>query len=332
MHTRPILTIAIPTYNRAACLAALLSNLKAQLPGIPSTDVEILISDNCSTDDTPKVAAAFRSTHDTVKLLRNDENRGADYNIARCFIEASGLFVWILGDDDIVQPGALAGILAVLRADKPNLTFLNAVGFDGEPSDLKLPPVTLPLATRKLNRTTFAKYANINLTFISGMIIRKDSYAKANDAIFAGLGTSLIQLEWNINALLEGETFTVVTTPVVHARVNQSGGYRLFDVFVTNYLALVRSMCKNNNSIKNILISYALIGYLPRLIYEYRFASVGHFERQSILSVLYQSARSRPEFWLILAPIAVLPRPMAFLFNLAAKIVNRVRRGVNGLR
>ncbi len=55
---RPLLTIAIPTYNRSGCLAELLAMLAPQLAG--ETRVELVISDNASFDDTPTVIKSFR--------------------------------------------------------------------------------------------------------------------------------------------------------------------------------------------------------------------------------------------------------------------------------
>ena len=49
---RPLLTIAIPTYNRSEDLAGLLEVLEPQLAEFPQ--VEVLVSDNASTDDTPR--------------------------------------------------------------------------------------------------------------------------------------------------------------------------------------------------------------------------------------------------------------------------------------
>ena len=54
----PLLTIAIPTYNRAADLAAALEHLAGQ-PGISGGEVELLVSDNCSTDATGEVVKKF---------------------------------------------------------------------------------------------------------------------------------------------------------------------------------------------------------------------------------------------------------------------------------
>ena len=48
----PLLTIGIPTYNRAKFLRRLLEQLRTELAGLDG-QVEVLVSDNASTDDTP---------------------------------------------------------------------------------------------------------------------------------------------------------------------------------------------------------------------------------------------------------------------------------------
>ena len=53
---QPLLTIAIPTFNRAAQLRVLLEALEPQIAGRP--EVEVFVSDNASTDETPQVTAS----------------------------------------------------------------------------------------------------------------------------------------------------------------------------------------------------------------------------------------------------------------------------------
>ena len=80
---RPLLTIAIPTYNRSACLAQLLEALAPQLMG--ESRVELIVSDNASPDDTSAVVAAFRDKGFALNYSRNETNIGADANFIKCF-------------------------------------------------------------------------------------------------------------------------------------------------------------------------------------------------------------------------------------------------------
>ena len=79
---RPLLTIAIPTYNRSESLALLLEILAPQLDG--ESRVELVISDNASSDDTSAVVASFQNRGLKLIYSRNETNLGADANFVRC--------------------------------------------------------------------------------------------------------------------------------------------------------------------------------------------------------------------------------------------------------
>ena len=88
---KPLLTIAIPTYNRAWCLKDLLSVLASQIKDEPR--VELMISDNASPDGTPSLIQDFVAQGVRVRYLRNSENIGSDANFLQCFEQARGKYV-----------------------------------------------------------------------------------------------------------------------------------------------------------------------------------------------------------------------------------------------
>src|SRR5215469_7631915 len=106
---QPLLTIAIPTYNRSMYLAQLLEILAPQLINKPL--VELMISDNSSSDDTPAVVKSFIAQGLSCRYIRNESNIGPDANFLQCFEKANGKYVWIFGDDDLIIPGGVSKIL-----------------------------------------------------------------------------------------------------------------------------------------------------------------------------------------------------------------------------
>ena len=93
---KPLLTIAIPTYNRARYLKELLTVLFDQLRDEPR--VELIISNNATPDETPAVVNEFVKRGLQVRYLCNETNIGPDANFLQCFEQARGKYVWILGD------------------------------------------------------------------------------------------------------------------------------------------------------------------------------------------------------------------------------------------
>lgn len=103
------LTVAIPTYNRNHIL---LDNLTRLLPQL-TPDCRLLILDNCSAvpvaDTLRETLAQFPAA--AHQIIRNRANIGGNANIVRCFELCETEWVWVLGDDDDVEPDAIETIL-----------------------------------------------------------------------------------------------------------------------------------------------------------------------------------------------------------------------------
>jgi glycosyltransferase involved in cell wall biosynthesis len=94
----PLVTIAIPTYNRADgyLRIALESALSQTYP-----QVEVLVSDNCSSDGTPDL---LRSIEDPRLVYhRHEQNIGAANNFNFCLEQARGRYFLLLSDDDMID-------------------------------------------------------------------------------------------------------------------------------------------------------------------------------------------------------------------------------------
>ncbi|WP_197057706.1 glycosyltransferase family 2 protein [Sphingomonas sp. Ant H11] len=126
------LSICIPTYNRAVELRPLLDTIVAQTGH--GLDVEIVISDNASTDNTPAVVAEYAAVGVNIVYSRLEQNRGFDRNILNAVASATGDFCWLFGSDDIFEASAFARIERVV-ATHPTLTGIS-VGSRGYTHDL----------------------------------------------------------------------------------------------------------------------------------------------------------------------------------------------------
>jgi hypothetical protein len=122
--SRPRLSLCISTYNRAAWLAKNLENW-SQLYPKPVAGVEILVCDNASTDRTAKVAARYCRRAD-FSYRRNPVNVGMLGNLRETTMAAKGDYIWIIGDDDLIVPGAVERVLrAIVENPGVSLIYLN---------------------------------------------------------------------------------------------------------------------------------------------------------------------------------------------------------------
>ena len=102
----PLLSICIPTHDgRAAALAVALDSVLDQLAPHAAA-VEIVVCDNASQDATAAVVGERAARHrGTLAYHRNATNLGFARNIVRAAELAEGVFVWLLGSDDVLAPG-----------------------------------------------------------------------------------------------------------------------------------------------------------------------------------------------------------------------------------
>lgn len=111
---RPLLSICIPTCNRAGFLRVMLQALLPQVRQFPD-EVEVWVLDNASTDQTAQIlteAAALGPFH----VHRQSQNVGPTRNIVYGPATlARGTHVWVLGDHNLLRQGALQRVLACLK-------------------------------------------------------------------------------------------------------------------------------------------------------------------------------------------------------------------------
>lgn len=113
-----LLSMCIPTYNRADCLKRLLDNIIPQI--LESGEViEVCISNNGSTDNTREIVINFKEKYpDLIKYSENEENLGFDRNVFRVVNMAEGEFVWTFSDDDLIVENGFEKVIAFIRENK----------------------------------------------------------------------------------------------------------------------------------------------------------------------------------------------------------------------
>ncbi len=123
-----LLSIYIPTFNRAEILRRQLSSLVGYLSSNTnlSEKIEIVVSDNASTDKTPVVLDRFKSIASSLNFVShtNDDNIGPSSNFIQSADLCSGDYIWILGDDDIVMIHQLPEVLNTLQDGLLEIMFM----------------------------------------------------------------------------------------------------------------------------------------------------------------------------------------------------------------
>lgn len=110
---QPLLSFCIPTYNRVGSTLPLVRRVLES----PSDEIEVIVSDNGSTDDT----LAQLATIDDPRLLviQQRVNRGALFNQVNVLVQGQGIYSALLLDKDSVDPTFIPLFLDFLRRESP---------------------------------------------------------------------------------------------------------------------------------------------------------------------------------------------------------------------
>lgn len=314
MSQAPLLTIAVPTYNRSAHLAFLLGTLERELRSLDGA-IEVLVSDNASTDDTPAVVAEFMQRMPALRSRRNTTNEGADGNISTCFLLPQTPYIWVLGDDDAPLAGTLRLLVDLLRRESPDMVYLPSLSTTDIMRDHGRHRVDR-LDAVELGREDFAAVLHVQMTFISGLVLRKSAALEApvRAQLLVTQGTSLIQLAWVFESLKRAEKLLLCRGHPLMATAANSGGYAVFQVFIVNHTRIVTTLLAEHPGMLRRILSKTSLCYLPGLVWHVRNGSIGNFSMQGRreLEIPEELTRTRGFRWLV--------RPIWSLPDIAAKL------------
>ncbi|MDH0493836.1 glycosyltransferase family 2 protein [Comamonas aquatica] len=218
MTQQPLLSICIPTYNRAGFLRECLSSLDlAELDDV----VEIVVSDNASTDTTLDVLEEFKTTL-PLRYIVQQKNLGPDRNFDAVITEAHGEYCWLLGSDDVVEPGGVSALVSALSSLQVDI-----VQFGYVQANLQLqhlfrvsPPAGIIDATPKSLTAYLAAQPNMSMvfTFISAYAFRRSVWIERQKNILTWAGTFYIQMFAMHSALVAGASLAAIEDCLVVAR------------------------------------------------------------------------------------------------------------------
>lgn len=118
----PLVSIGLPTFNRAKSLRRAIESVLAQ----DYVNLELVISDNSSSDETPTVCEEYRLRDSRVKYVHQRANCGAHSNFQTVLDEARGQYFMWLGDDDWLQESYVSRCVEILMA-RPEISLVCGV-------------------------------------------------------------------------------------------------------------------------------------------------------------------------------------------------------------
>jgi len=213
------LSVAIPTYNRCNYLMELIPNLLEQCYEADKnyTEIEVIIGDNASTDTTSEYILKNFSNNKRMKYYRNAENIGANANFIKSVERASGQYVWLFGDDELLKNNAIVSVLNIIKKYSSSLLIVK-----DESYNTKLPHSQLFKNYSDLVLFVSKKNPHFLLahTLVTANIFLKDIFdiQRANDFISTNYGHMYAILE----KLKNGGSIYVFNEPIIQVRKHRA--------------------------------------------------------------------------------------------------------------
>jgi glycosyltransferase involved in cell wall biosynthesis len=323
MTTKPLLTIAIPTWNRASYLEQNLAQLASELRRVVPGQVEVLVSDNHSTDSTQTVVENAQRAGLTIRYVRNSENLGWGRNFAQCFELASGTYLLLLGDDDLLTDGALPLLLDRLNHAQYGVVCLGAYGFD---TDFRAEyPGNYGSEQEFADSNEFLIAVGALATLISSCVVNKTLLGGVDGRQYARGDLAFLPLV--LRAALAAKRNLYLKRFLVASKRANSFSYEFSGVFVTEMWRLYDERIGAGLTPATVrrIERDLLLSYYPYYLLDLRWA------RRSDPRVALQNFGKRfggqwlYEIWV--APTLRLPRPLAIAWGGATTIVGRILRG-----
>jgi len=183
--------MCIPTYNFGKFIGETLESIVIQA----TEDVEIVVLDGGSTDNTAEVVEGFRRTFPRLRYYRQDFKGGIDRDMAKSVELARGKYCWLFSSDDVMINGALDRILRQIQSGKD----LYLCGFRRCTIDMKPvgrhPILRIPADTEfdlgspedRLSYFPGALTTTAFFSYMSSLVVRRDRWETAGaDDSFMG--------------------------------------------------------------------------------------------------------------------------------------------------
>jgi len=136
LQNEPLITIGLPVYNGDNFIAEAVRSIMAQ----SYTNLELIISDNASTDQTESICRELAEQDPRIQYHRAAENHGAAWNYNRVVELATGKYFRWLAHDDALEPSTLEKSVNILEA-RPEValcfTWTQDIDHNGQPIAIK---------------------------------------------------------------------------------------------------------------------------------------------------------------------------------------------------
>lgn len=319
----PLLSICIPTYNRSRFLDETLSSVEASLRE-GSAHVELIVSDNASPDNTTEVLETWRSRILNFKTHRHPENIGGEANFYFLLNNASGRYVWVLGDDDKMAPELIRELTERLLTN-PDAVFCN---YSVHSVDFSIKHYGSFFFSRESklfhSRSEVLESCGVGASFISAIVLKTDNVRRVSKSEYDKYKACGLSFLYAVYASLQPDCrVEYLGKPLIYCRGNNSNP-DWEKVFLDGVADVMRGLIALGYSVSSVrrAKNLAVRDYVLQRVGTQKVAGA---LTPDFLSRCFRAYKECPFFWCAAAPLALLPM-------WAIKLIRYVRNKVRGVR
>ncbi len=320
------LSICIPTYNRSGFLKECVSSVLASVDGRES-EIEIVVSDNASTDSTGDVIRAFQRAYPWIRYHRNDQNIGAERNFHLLANLAQGTNFWIFGDDDRMEREAVERVLEKIDLGY-GLVICNYSVWDKAYSFMKTNDgMHIEKDQVFEDRDALLKRFNLHLSYISSVVISKAAFVDATrDEYweFIDCGFSYMYAVYAGFAQASGPA-AYIAAPIVCNRSENSGDYDWYRYFVAGSSMIFDALQGKGYAMDAIFHAKhrALADFvIPHMLY---MKLRDDYDHKKAFNLMYRHFGSDWLFWTMCLPRWLMPKFLIRVMRYVARIVRKAQ-------
>lgn len=292
----PILSICIPTYNRATYLDETIKSIVSQKRFFETNDVEIVISDNCSQDETEIIVKKYIDIFaDKIRYYRNTVNI-KDLNFEKVLRYGNGMFLKLNNDTLNHKENSLDLMIDDINK---NINSKTIIFFSNGKSGKNLS------SFRCEDLNSFVKVVSYWSTWIACFGIWKDDL-EAIKGFSRNSNLQLVQTDVLLRLISSGRAVYVDNSEMfISVTPSSKGGYNVFKTFGIDYLSLYDeylNSCKLKKKIyrkeKYKLFRYFLLNWYKVLVLNEN--KVFAFEKESAIDILKYNYNNKLYFHILL--------------------------------
>ncbi|MBF0327724.1 MAG: glycosyltransferase family 2 protein [Nitrospirae bacterium] len=218
------LSICIPTYNFGEFIGETLSSVIDQSMG--RKDVEIVVLDGGSTDNTAEVVLGFKTRFPSLIYHRLEQKGGIDNDLSSCVDLATGEYCWLLSSDDVPVQGAIGRMFSEITS-KDDIYLFNRIECDGLLSPLRtrlwLDPEIIDRSIRFYESCDYIDYFGHSkslgalFSYISSIVVSRSVWCDC-PAIKESIGTNYAHVGRLFSVLQRGGSLRYIREPLVLCR------------------------------------------------------------------------------------------------------------------